>query len=123
MQYDDADIRFSTVFATLRRNIRETHLHFSSLVPCSTGRRGCRHTKDAAIANPAARAIFLPETNARLFLSVESNRVGSARRVVDTRAGKHTARTACAREAVKLTPCGRTFLLCHVSDAPPSSHL
>ena len=46
------------------------------------------------MANPAARAIFLPETNARLFLS--------ARRVVDTRTGKHTARTACAREAVKI---------------------
>jgi len=54
------------------------------------------------MANPAARAIFLPETNARLFLSVESNRVGSARRVVDTRTGKHTARAACAREAVKI---------------------
>jgi transposase-like protein len=24
---------------------------------------------------------------------------------------------------VKLTPCGRTFFLRHVSDAPPSSHL
>jgi hypothetical protein len=54
------------------------------------------------MANPAARAIFLPETHARLFLSVESNRVGSARRVVDTRTGKHAARTACAREAVKI---------------------
>jgi hypothetical protein len=25
--------------------------------------------------------------------------------------------------AVKLTPCGRTFFLRHVSDTPPSSHL
>src|SRR5262245_56938752 len=80
MQDDVADIGFYTVFATLRCSIRETHLHVSSLVPCSTGRRSGRHTKDAARATPAARAIFLPETHARLFLSV--------RRVVDTRTGK-----------------------------------
>src|SRR5262245_47413881 len=102
MQDDVADIGFCPVFATLRCSIRETHRHVSSLVPCSTGRRGGRHTKDAARAPPAARAIVLPETPARLFLSLESNRVGSARRVVDTRTGKHTARTACAREAVKI---------------------
>src|SRR4029453_5737985 len=102
MQYDVADIGFCTVFATLRGSIRETHLHVSSLVPCATGRRGCRPPKDAARANPAARAIFLPAPHARLFLAVESNRVGSARRVVDTRTGKHPARAACAREAVKL---------------------
>src|SRR5215510_16577572 len=59
MQDDVADIGFSTVFATLRGSIRETHLHVSSLVPWSTRRRGYRHTKDAAMANPAARAIFL----------------------------------------------------------------
>src|SRR5215831_10558224 len=92
MQDDVADIGFSTVFATWRGSIRETHLHVSSLVPWSTGRRDCRHPKDAAMATPAARAIVLPETNARLFLSVESNREGAARRVVDTRTGKHTAR-------------------------------
>jgi hypothetical protein len=45
---------------------------------------------------------FFSLRRARLFLSVESNRVGSARRVVGTRTGKHTARTACAREAVKI---------------------
>src|SRR5215510_16497695 len=102
MQDDVADIGFCPVFATWRCRIREIHLHGSSLVPCSTGRRGCRHTKDAARANPAARAIVLPETPARLFLSVESHRVGSARRVGDIRTGKHAARTACAREAVKI---------------------
>src|SRR5215475_3609851 len=76
MQDDVADIGFCPVFATLRCRIREIHLHGSSLGPGSTGRRGCRHTKDAARANPAARAMVLPETPARLFLSVESHRVG-----------------------------------------------
>src|SRR4051812_1556998 len=74
MQYDVADIGFCTVFATLRCSIRETHLHVSSLVPCSTGRRGCRHTKDAAMANPAARAIFLPENECRGFLHIPAKR-------------------------------------------------
>jgi len=32
----------------------------SSLVPGSTGWRGGRHHKDAAIADPAAIAIFVP---------------------------------------------------------------
>jgi len=54
------------------------------------------------MVNPAARAIFLPVTNARLFLAVESNRVGAVRRVVDTRSGKPTTSTACTREAVKI---------------------
>jgi hypothetical protein len=70
----------------------------SGITPCA---RECKWIvyfgetpKDAAMAHPAARAIFLPATHARLFLS--------ARRVVDTRTGKHTARTACAREAVKI---------------------
>src|SRR5215813_6651508 len=84
MQDDVADIGFCPVFATLRCRIREIHLHVSSLVPGSTGRRGCRHTKDAAMATPAARAMFLPETKARLFPSLQSHRVGAARRVVDT---------------------------------------
>ena len=39
------------------------------------------------MANPAAIAIFLQETHARLFLSVSSNRGGSARRCPDTRTG------------------------------------
>jgi hypothetical protein len=60
MQDDVADIGFCTVFATLRCSIRETHLHVSSLVPGSTGGRGGRHHKDAAIADPAAIAIFVP---------------------------------------------------------------
>src|SRR6266446_2160928 len=60
MQDDVADIGFCTVFATLRCSIRETHLHVSSLVPGSTGWRGGRHHKDAAIADPAAIAIFVP---------------------------------------------------------------
>src|SRR4051794_6267274 len=59
MQDDVADIGFCTVFATLRCSIRETHLHVSSLGPGSTGWRSGRHHKDAAIADPAAIAIFV----------------------------------------------------------------
>src|SRR5215471_13670715 len=99
MQDDVADIGFCTVFATWRCRIRETHLYVSSLVPGSTGRRGCRHTKDAARASPAARAIFLPETNARLLLSVESNRVGAARAITGWNASSLSEKPAVSRHA------------------------
>jgi hypothetical protein len=33
------------------------------------------------------------------------------------------ARVQELTDRIKLTPCGRTFFLRHVSDTPPSSHL
>src|SRR5262249_55779138 len=55
------------------------------------GGGGCRPTQDVAMATAAARAIFLPETHARLLFSVGSNRVGSART-------RQSPRVSCAHQ-------------------------